>query len=119
METFRADTQPECEPAGWRETASGYFVTQTGDFNYGDPLGALRKTEEDAIAELAKGIMVRLAYLEKSGMMVGSDAREAATKETVRLRLKGVHVLRRSVNLADGSCRVTKGLSKSGVSRVE
>lgn len=119
MESFRADTPPKCEPAGWRETASDYFVTQPGNFNYSDPLGAFRKTEEDAIAELAKGIMVRLAFLEKSGITVGADAREAATKETVKLRLKGVHVLRRSVNLADGSCSVTIGLPKSGVSRVE
>lgn len=118
-ETFREGVPPAGEPVGWRETAAEFLVTQAGDFRYSDPVGALRRTEEDAIAELARGTLLRLAHLQKDLGGEGEVIRENITKETFWLRIKGVRVLRRSVDLSDGTCRVTISVPKSGVSRVK
>lgn len=118
LETFRVGVKPHCEDVGWRETESELHVTQVGDFTYGDPLGALRKTEEDAIAELARGATVRLAHLQKNLSEVGRDIVEETTKETIKVRIRGVRVLRRCIDLSEGSCSVTVGVSKGAMERI-
>jgi len=110
---------------GWQETASHYVVTQPGMFRYGSPVAAFRKTEEDAIYELAKSILFKLSRLEKSAVQkVGNeetettidDVNEAAWKEEVSVRMRGVRVVRRFLDVDNGLCLVVVRVPKSGVS---
>lgn len=113
-ETFRVGVRPECEPVGWQETASEFRVTQIGDFSYRDPLGALRRVEEDAIADLARGMLVRLAHLQKSAEGENENVFEETTRESLRVKIRGVRVLRRAVDLSEGTCFVTITVAKGG-----
>jgi len=119
QERFRAGDSVPGSPLGWSETADEYRVTQVGDFAYVDPLGSLRKVEEDAIGELARGTIVQVAHLHKSVTGAARDTQEDTTRETIRVRIRGLRVLRRTIDLSDGSCRVTIAVAKGSVERVK
>jgi hypothetical protein len=118
QERFRAGAAVPGDPVGWRATANEYRVTQVGDFAYSDPLGSLRKVEEDAISELARGTIVQLAHVRKSMTGHGQETQEDTTRESIRVRMRGLRVLRRTVDMAEGSCRVTISVARDSVERV-
>lgn len=123
METFDATGPAKpLQELGWRETASEYIVTQAGQFVYGDPVGAFRKTEEDAIYELAKSVLFKLSHLEKTAESlfgrtdrIGDVIAEETLKEEVSIGIKGLRVTHRVVDLASGMCLVVVRVPKSGV----
>jgi len=109
VEVFRVGEKPACDPVGWRETGEEFRLTYVGDFNYSDPLGAFRKTEEEAIAELARTTLIRFADMQKQA----DEFREVASKETLSVRIRGLRVLRRAVDLDSGTCFVTVCVPKA------
>jgi hypothetical protein len=110
VETFRAGAKPQCDPVGWRETAGEYRLTYVGDFRYSDPISAFRQTEEEAIAELARATLIRVSDMQKHA----DELREVTSKETLSVRIRGLRVVRRAVDLDSGTCFVTVCVPKGG-----
>ena len=65
METFRRGETGDLPAVGWRETPSAYRTVMIGTYRYGDPVGAFRLVEEDAIYDLAKGLLVKFSHVSK------------------------------------------------------
>jgi len=64
LEAFEAGQVPmEMPRIGLRETAEYYENVFVGEFRYGDPLGAFRRTEEEAIHDLARSLVVKFSHL--------------------------------------------------------
>jgi hypothetical protein len=121
LERFDVTRPPAQDHTGWRETPDAFVMTTPGEFRYGDPLGTLRATEEEAIYDLARAMVLKFSQLRKDAYAgTGPDGRddvvEEVYKEEVRLRLRGVRVTRRIVDMKSGICLVTVTLPKSGVS---
>ena len=122
MEKFVRGQKDRIPQPGWKETSREYQVTGAGVFRYGDPIGSFRKTEEDAIQELAKCLVLKLSHMEKTytpeGREDGSDeVVEETNREEIRLRMKGLRVIRRAVDLEQGTCVVTVSVPRNGVAR--
>lgn len=104
---------------GWRETGSDYIATMAGTFRYADPIGAFRRAEEDAIQDLAKGLVLKFSHMRKqlseSVKVVTGDISEETLREEIRLRMRGVRVTRRIVNLDEGLCLVEVRVPRAGV----
>ena len=119
METFDDGTAAAASKVGWRESAGYYEVTAAGDFRYGDPLGTFRQTEEDAIHDLAKAMVLRFSHMQRAVVEVTRDMTSGTTEDVVReqigLRMRGVRVVRRIVDPARGVCLVTVRVPRDGV----
>ncbi len=120
METFTRGQRAELPVVGWQETATQYIETHSGPYAYGHPLQAFRQTEEEAIRELAKSLMVKFSHLGKQLAREshdGGDYQEDAVREEIKLRMRGVVVLRRAVDVDRGLCLVQVALPTGGVAR--
>ncbi len=121
VETF-AKGYPEAMPAiGWKETG-GYTVTiMVGLFHYGNAELSFRRTEEEAIRDLAKGLMFKFSHMRKSyiegGLNISDDVKEEVYKEDITLRMRGVKVRRRVVDMERGLCMVEVCVPVDGVAR--
>jgi hypothetical protein len=118
METFTVEQSAALPVVGWRETPTEYIETHAGPYAYGHPLQAFRRTEEEAIRELAKSLMVKFSHLRKElGRQSndGGDYQEDAIREEVKLRMRGVVVLRRAVDVDRGLCLVQVAVPTQGV----
>jgi len=121
MELFSKGENSELPQIGWRETPAAYITTVSGTFMYGSPALAFRRAEEDAIKELAKSLMLKLSHMRKSftedvdGDVV-NEIDEDVYCEEITLRMAGVRVLRRAVDMDRGICLVEISVPRSGVS---
>ncbi len=122
METFNK-THPEVMPVvGWRETSTHYITTMPGTFMYGNPVLAFRRTEEEAIRDLAKTLLHKFSHMRKSVVdgatnLVDDEIKEETFREELTLRMRGVRVLRRAVDMKNGLCLVEVSVPRSGVAR--
>jgi len=122
MELFD-ETHPEVLPVvGWRETPTHYITTSLGSFMYGNPVLAFRRTEEDAIRDLAKTLLYEFSHMRKSVIDDASDKvddeiKEDVFREEITLRMRGVRVLRRAVDIKQGLCLVEVSVPRNGVAR--
>jgi hypothetical protein len=121
MEVFDIKNSDEMPKVGWRETPSHYITTVTGDFSYGNPTVSFRRTEEDAIRDLAKTLLLGLSHMRKDFVVgvnngAGDDVAEDVYREDVWLRMRGVRVIRRAVDLKHCQCLVVVSVPRSGVS---
>jgi hypothetical protein len=119
METFTSATEG-FDPLGWRETATECRMTLAGEFRYGDAMGSFRKVEEDAIHEMARSVLVSLSHMrhqQGDGVAMGGAVQEDVWREQLVLRMSGVRVLRRMVDLKESACVVTVAVPKAGISR--
>jgi hypothetical protein len=105
---------------GWRETQEYYQVVQAGDFGYGNPMESFRRTEEEAIHEMARSLVVKFSHLQRqfsTDSSIDDSVQEDAVREELTLRMRGVRVIRRVVDPGQRICLVTLRLSRSGVAR--
>jgi len=122
METFDVD-KPETLPViGWRETASHYITTLPGRYMYGNPVLAFRRTEEEAIRDLAKTLMHKFSHMRKAVVdgasgRVDDEIKEETYREEITLRMRGVRVLRRAVDVKQGLCLVEVSVPRNGVAK--
>lgn len=122
MEQFD-ETHPEELPiVGWRETSTHYITTIPGTFMYGNPVLAFRRTEEEAIRDLAKTLLHKFSHMRKSVVddasnQVDDEIKEEVFREEITLRMRGVRVLRRAVDMKNGLCLVEVSVPRSGVAR--
>lgn len=120
MEAFGSD-HPEAMPViGWRETASHYITTMPGAYIYGNPVLAFRRTEEEAIRDLAKGLLLKFSHMRKSVVdsttgIVDDEIKEEVYREEITLRMRGVRVMRRVVDVDRRLCLVEVSVPRSGV----
>jgi len=104
--------------AGWSETDDYYQVIQAGDFGYGNPMDSFRRTEEEAIHELARSLVVKFSHLQRqfsTARSIDDDVQEEASKEEIALRMRGVLVCRRIVDPGNRTCLVTVRVARTGV----
>ena len=120
MEVFNNTKESDLPSVGWRETPTHYITTEPGIFLYGNPVLAFRQTEENAIKDMAKSIMLNLSHMRKS---VTEDVdgqtdeiAEDVSCEEITLRMRGVRVIRRAVDVKQGLCLVEISVPRSGVS---
>jgi hypothetical protein len=121
MEVFDCEDAKTLPKVGWRETPTHYIATVTGDFSYSNPVLSFRRTEENAIRDLAKTLLLDLSHMEKSfvdgaGDVVDDAVSENVYREDLWLRMRGVRVVRRAVDLKHGQCLVVVSVPRSGVS---
>jgi len=121
METF-AKGRPETMPViGWKEEGGYTVTTMVGPFHYGNAELSFRRVEEEAIRDLAKGLMFKFSHMNKSfiegGIQVTEDVKEETIKEEITLRMRGVIVRRRVVDMARGLCLVEVCVPVDGVAR--
>ena len=105
---------------GWLETEEYYQVVQAGDFGYGNPMDSFRRTEEEAIHEMARSLVVKFSHLQRqfsTDRSIDDSVQEDAVREELTLRMRGVRVIRRVVDPGQRICLVTLRLSRSGVAR--
>ncbi len=120
MEQFD-ETHPEVLPVvGWRETSTHYITTMPGVFMYGNPVLAFRRTEEEAIRDLAKTLLYEFSHMRKSIVddasdQVDDEIKEEVFREEITLRMRGVRVLRRAVDMKSGLCLVEVSVPRNGV----
>lgn len=121
METFEKgspDTRPKI---GWKEEGGYTVTTMVGPFHYGNAEFSFRLTEEEAIRDLAKGLMFKFSHMRKgfadSGVNVAGDVKEETYKEEITLKMRGVIVRRRVVDMERGLCLVEVAVPVDGVAR--
>jgi hypothetical protein len=120
METFDVDSPETLPVVGWRETASHYITTMPGRYMYGNPVLAFRRTEEEAIRDLAKTLLHKFSHMRKSvvdtaSARVDDEIKEDTYREEITLRMRGVRVLRRAVDIDQGLCLVEVSVPRDGV----
>ncbi len=121
-ETFARGRTPEPMPVvGWRETGGRTITTMIGTFHYGNAELSFRRTEEEAIRDLAKGLMFKFSHMSKQfiegGDKVSEDMKEEVYREEITLRMRGVRVRRRVVDMERGLCVVEVCVPVDGVAR--
>jgi hypothetical protein len=120
MEAFDSE-HPESMPVvGWRETSSHYITTMLGSYLYGNPVLAFRRVEEEAIRDLAKSLLVKFSHMRKSVVdtttgIVDDEIKEEVYREEITLRMRGVRVIRRVVDVDRQLCLVEVSVPRSGV----
>ncbi len=105
---------------GWSETGEYYQVVQAGDFRYGNPMDAFRRTEEEGIHELARSLVVKFSHLQRqfsTARSIDDGVQEDAVREEIVLRMRGVRVLRRIVDPGQRVCLVTVRVPRHGVAK--
>lgn len=121
VETFSIGHPGEMPAIGWKETGGQSVTTMVGPFHYGNAELSFRRTEEEAIRDLAKGLMFKFSHMNKSfiegGLNVSDDVKEEVYKEDITLRMRGVKVLRRVVDMERGLCLVEVCVPVGGVAR--
>jgi hypothetical protein len=106
---------------GWKEE-NGYTVTtMVGAFHYGNAERSFRRVEEEAIRDLAKGLMFKFSHMNKryteGTSTVHEDLSEETIKEEITLRMRGVKIRRRVVDLENALCLVEVCVPINGVAR--
>ncbi len=123
LETFSKGTPtPETMPvAGWKEEGGYTVTTMVGPFHYGNAELSFRRVEEESIRDLAKGLMFKFSHMNKSfvegGIKVSEDVKEETIKEEITLRMRGVMIRRRVVDMERGLCLVEVCVPINGVAR--
>ncbi len=122
MEIFDKTHPAELPIVGWRETSTHYITTIPGTFMYGNPVLAFRRTEEEAIRDLAKTLLHKFSHMRKSVVddttnLVDDEIKEEAFREEITLRMRGVRVLRRAVDMKNGLCLVEVSVPRNGVAK--
>ncbi len=121
METFTRGQPEKLLKIGWQETGGHTVTTIVGPFHYGNAERSFRRTEEEAIRDLAKGLMFKFSHMRKSyiegGTEVNEDFKEEVYKEDITLRMRGVRVRRRVVDMERGLCMVEVSVPVDGVAR--
>ncbi|HAS83525.1 MAG TPA: hypothetical protein DCS43_12865 [Verrucomicrobia bacterium] len=117
-----SDGQPaSMPPIGWKEEDGYTKTTMVGTFHYGNAELSFRRVEEEAIRDLAKGLMYKFSHMRKSfvvgGVDVSDDMKEETYKEEITLRMRGVVVRRRVVDMKRGLCLVEVCVPVGGVAR--
>lgn len=120
METFDVGVPETLPVIGWRETGSHYITTMPGRYMYGNPVLAFRRTEEEAIRDLAKTLLHKFSHMRKSIVdgasgRVDDEIKEDVYREEITLRMRGVRVLRRAVDVEQGLCLVEVSVPRNGV----
>ena len=120
METFDVGTPETLPVIGWRETASHYITTMPGRYMYGNPVLAFRRTEEEAIRDLAKTLLHKFSHMRKAvvddvGERIDDEIKEDVYREEITLRMRGVRVVRRAINVDQGLCLVEVSVPRNGV----
>lgn len=121
LEIFEKGVATVMPVVGWEE-ADGYTVTtMVGPFHYGNAERSFRRVEEEAIRDLAKGLMFKFSHMNKSfiegGARMVEDVKEETIKEEITLRMRGVMIRRRVVDLERGLCLVEVCVPINGVAR--
>lgn len=118
MEQFSTETPPADNHVGWSETDTHYENTVMGEISNNDLFDSFRRTEENAIYDFAKNIMVKFSQMSKN-VVIGSgnstETTEEVRKEEIGLRVCGLHVIRRKVDLTSNTCIVTVTAPKNGI----
>jgi hypothetical protein len=121
IETFSKGNPDKMPEIGWKETGGYTVTTMVGPFHYGNAELAFRRTEEEAIRDLAKGLMFKYSHMNKNfiegGINVSDDVKEEVYKEDITLRMRGVIVRRRVVDMERGLCLVEVCVPVGGVAR--
>jgi len=121
VETFSVGQPGKMPEIGWKESGGQSVTTMVGPFNYGNAELSFRRTEEESIRDLAKGLMFKFSHMNKSyiegGVNVSDDIKEEVYKEDITLRMRGVKVQRRVVDMARGLCLVEVCVPVGGVAR--
>lgn len=122
MEQFDETHSAELPVVGWKETSTHYITTMPGTFMYGNPVLAFRRTEEEAIRDLAKTLLHKFSHMRKSVVddasdQVDDEIKEDVFREEITLRMRGVRVLRRAVDVKNGLCLVEVSVPRNGVAR--
>lgn len=81
---------------------------------------AFRRVEEEAIRDLAKSLLVKFSHMRKSVVdtttgIVDDEIKEEVYREEITLRMRGVRVIRRVVDVDRQLCLVEVSVPRSGV----
>jgi hypothetical protein len=118
-ETFSGGRDSKVPPVGWRETATHYISTTAGDFSYGDIIGSFRRAEEDGIQEMSRCLAFKRSQMRKDVTVHANDGdvdvSEEVAKEEFMLRMRGIRITRRFVDLENRACVIVVTLPVDGV----
>lgn len=121
VETFELGYSGTMPVVGWKEEGGYTVTTMVGPFHYGNAELSFRRVEEEAIRDLAKGLMFKFSHMNKSffegGVHVSEDVKEETIKEEITLRMRGVVIRRRVVDMERGLCLVEVCVPINGVAR--
>ncbi len=114
MEEFRTDTPIEITDVGWSESDTHYNTTITGKIRHNDLFYSFMRTEENAIQDLSKTIIIKFIRIRRKETMTTVSL--SKTLEEIKIKIRGLHVVRRKADLSSNTCSVTITVPKSGVS---
>jgi len=121
VERFARGTPETIPVVGWKEEGGFTITTMVGPFHYGNAALSFRRVEEEAIRDLAKGLMFKFSHMNKSftegGEQIAEDVKEETIKEEITLRMRGVLVRRRVVDMDRGLCLIEVCVPINGVAR--
>ncbi len=119
VETFEIGNSVTMPLVGWKEEGGYTVTTMVGPFHYGNAELSFRRVEEESIRDLAKGLMFKFSHIDKSfvegGVKVSEDVKEETVKEEITLRMRGVTIRRRVVDMERGLCLVEVCVPINGV----
>jgi hypothetical protein len=113
VEEFRTDTPIEAIDVGWSETGTHYNTTMTGKIEYNDPFYSFMRTEENAIHEISKNIIIKFIRMRRKESI--TTVSSSTTSEEIEIKIRGLHVVRRKADLSSNTCSVTITVPKNGV----
>lgn len=120
-ETFTPGTGSSLPQVGWKETETHFINTIIGEFRYSDPIGSFRKTEEDAIHDMARNIVMQYSHMQKRLTIAENtikDSAEEAYKEELLLKISGLSIVRRAVDIDIGASIVSISVPKAGIQQI-
>jgi|GEM_PF-2288413 len=118
MEIFKSG-RDDLPAIGWVSTDRFHETTVAGRYDPASPIESFQRAEELAIRDLAAGLQVKLQSLERvenlETNLYAATLVESAIKTTFDLELRGVHVVRRAVDVEKGICLVAVRVPRSGI----
>ena len=114
MEQFSTgSTETKAKP-GWSESGERYKNTFIGEIRNNNLFDSFRVTEEEAIYDMAKHIVLKYGKERQESVSSKSES-EGDPEKNISLKIKGLRIDRRKVDLDLNNCIVTVSAPKDGV----
>lgn len=114
MEQFSTESTETQPKPGWSESNTRYESTVIGQITNNNLFDSFRRTEEEAIYDMAKHIVIKQGKIHQASVTEKSES-EVALQKNISLSIRGLRIDRRKVDLNMNTCIVTISVPKDGI----
>ena len=114
MEQFSTASTEIQTKLGWSESSTRYENTLVGAIRNNNFYDSFRRTEEEAVYDMAKNVVIKYSKMREASVLDSNES-EASKQNKISLKIKGLRIDRRKVDLLSNTCIVTISVPKDGI----